>query len=230
MRYLEVSVQQSAEDRHPMHQFVVTEPAYEGTKLLYRHRFGESEHAALFHVDGPPEPYRTELAEESSVLEFEIGPCPDESFYLYVWAEINPGERAFADAFSQPGLLVVTPVEYRADGTVRVTAVGPADTVQSAVENIPETMGVDVLAVGEYFPGRIDARLELTQRQIEAVDAAVECGYYSTPRTGTLDDVAAHLDCASGTAGELLRRAERTVMTRLVDGGPFSPTSGGPSA
>jgi len=223
MRYLEVSVQQSPDNRHPMHQFVVDHPAYGRTELLYRYRYAETEHAALFHVEGPPDPYRSELAEEPSVLEFELGQCPDRSFYLYVRAEIQPDERAFADAFSQPGLLVVTPVEYRADGSVRVTAIGPADTVQSAVDDIPETMGVDVLAVGGYFPGRIDARLELTQRQLEAVDAAVACGYYSAPRSGTLDDVATRLDCATGTAGELLRRAERTVMRRLVEGGPVSP-------
>jgi predicted DNA binding protein len=82
-------------------------------------------------------------------------------------------------------------------------------------------MGVDVRAVGEYLAGRIDERLELTQRQLDAVEAAVETGYYSATREATMEAVADRLDCAPGTAAELLRRAERTVMSAVVAGGPF---------
>lgn len=216
MRYLEVSVEQSAADRHPMHQFIVDHDAYDVTRLLYRHQYSATDHAALFHVEGPPNPYESVLADQSSVTDFELSPCPDTSFYLYVHAKLPPADRAFADAFTHPGLLVVTPVEYRSDGTVRVTAIGPAETVQAAVEAVPETMGVEVLTVGGFRAGRLDPGLELTQRQFEAVSEAVACGYYSAPRDGTLEEVASRLDCATGTAGELLRRAERTIMTTLV--------------
>ncbi len=204
-----------------MHQFVVTTDGYGVTRLLYRDQYADTEQAALFHVEGPRDPYEDALAEQSSVRAFECRSCPDDSFYLYVRSALRPPERAFAGAFAQPGLLVVTPVEYRPDGTVRVTAVGPAEAIQQAVETVPERMGVEVEAVGEYFGGRLDSRLDLTQRQLEAVRAAVACGYYSAPREGTLDAVADRLDCSSGTAGQLLRRAERTVMAALVDGGPF---------
>lgn len=221
MRYLEVSVDQPPADRNPMHQFVVDHGGYEVSRLLYRYEYAEAEHAMLFHVEGPREPYERALAGQESVREFDLSPCPDGSFYAYVRAGMTDRDRAFADAFSQPGLIVVTPIEYRADGTVRLTAVGPAETVQAAVEAVPEAMGVDVRAVGEYSAGRIDPRLELTQRQFEAVAEAVECGYYSAPRAATLEDVADRLGCSSGTAGQLLRRAERTVMANLVEGGPF---------
>ena len=140
---------------------------------------------------------------------------------MYVREDLAGEDRAFSAAFSQPGLLLLTPVEYRTDGTVGLTAVGPAEAVQAAVEDVPETMGVEVVSVGEYAAGRIDARQALTQRQFEAVRVAVETGYYRSPREATLSAVAARLDCATGTAGELLRRAERTVMADLVAGGPF---------
>lgn len=221
MRYLEVSVDQPPADRNPMHQFVVDNGGYEVSRLLYRYEYAEAAHAMLFHVEGPRDPYERALAGQEPVREFELSPCPDDSFYVYVRAEMTDRDRAFADAFSQPGLIVITPIEYRADGTVRLTAVGPAETVQAAVDAVPEAMGVDVRGVGEYFAGRIDPRLELTQRQFEAVAEAVECGYYSAPRAATLEDVADRLGCSSGTAGELLRRAERTVMANLVEGGPF---------
>lgn len=221
MRYLEVSVHHTPDDRHPMHQFVVEHGAYKITRLLYRFQYAEAEQAALFHVEGPVEPYERALSEQSSIQEFELSPCQDTSFYLYVREAMGPDSREFADAFSQPGLIILTPIEYRPDGTVQVTAVGPAETIQAAVNDIPETMGVDVCSVGEFALGRLDPRLELTQRQLDAVSEAVACGYYSEPRSATLADVAAGLDCSSGTAGELLRRAERTVMTHLVNRGPF---------
>jgi hypothetical protein len=51
--------------------------------------------------------------------------------------DVPERRRAFVEAFSRPGLVGVTPVEYRADGTVRVTAVGPADRLQAAVDGTP---------------------------------------------------------------------------------------------
>lgn len=221
MRYLEVSVFQSPDERNPMHQFVVEHETYGTTRLLARDRYAATEHALLFHVEGPPEPYVDELANRDSIIEFAYSGCADDTSYVYV-SEDMPGEdQAFASAFGQPGLLILVPVEYRPDGTVVVTAVGPAAAVQAAVETVPDSMGVDVLAVGEFTTGRIDARLALTQRQFEAVQAAVEIGYYRSPREATLADLADRLDCSTGTAGDLLRRAERTVMAQVVAGGPF---------
>ena len=220
MRYLEVEIQQPPTERNPMHQFLVDHEAYTAARLLAR-EVDEDAHALLFHVDGPTDPYRDALADREAVQEFVLDACPDESFYLYVHERLTADDREFSAAFAQPGLLLVMPVSYRADGTVRVTAVGPADAVQSAVEAVPETMGVEVLAVGEYLAGRVDDRLELTQRQFEAVEAAVDAGYYGATREATVSEVATELECATGTAAELLRRAERTVMSNLVAGGAF---------
>lgn len=220
MRYLEVEIDQPSAERNPMHDFLVANDEYAAARLLARERYDDA-HAMLFHVEGPEEPYRSALEERDAVEAYALDTCADESFYLYVRETLTVDDRSFSEAFAQPGLLLVMPVTYRADGTVRVTAVGPADAVQSAVEAVPGTMGVEVRAVGEYLAGRVDSRLELTQRQLDAVEAAVETGYYGATREATLSAVADRLDCAIGTAAELLRRAERTVMARLVDSGPF---------
>ncbi len=221
MRYLEVSVDQPPGERNAMHQFVVDHDAYDCSRLLYREPYGVDEHAALFHVAGPADPYESALVDRPELLEYELDPCPDDTCYVYVRESMTEQDRSFAGAFEQPGLLVLTPVEYRSDGTVRVTAVGPAAAVQAAVDAVPSEMGVEVIQVGEYRGARVDERLELTPRQFEAVRTAVEIGYYRSPREAGLEAVAEVLDCGAGTAGELLRRAERTVMSSLVAGGPF---------
>lgn len=220
MRYLEVSVDQPADERHTMHQFVVGHEGYNCSRLLYREEY-DDEHVALFHVDGPPAPYEAALGDRVGPNEYELDSCPDDTCYVYVRDAMTEEDRRFADAFAQPGLLVLMPVEYRSDGTVRVSAVGPAAAVQAAVDAVPDKMGIDVQQVGEYRAGRLDERLELTPRQFEAVRVAVEVGYYRSPREATLEAVAEGLDCGTGTAGELLRRAERTVMSNLAADGPF---------
>jgi len=218
MRYLDVEIHQSPAERNPMHQFLVARDDYTAARLLARETFPD-EHAMVFHVDGPDSPYRESLEERDAVRAYAIDTCPDGSFYLYVRERLTTDDREFSTAFVQPGLVLVFPVVYQGDGTVRVTAVGPAEAVQRSVESVPETMDVEVRAVGEYLADRVDSRLGLTQRQFEAVEAAVDTGYYGTTREATLSDVATRLDCASGTAAELLRRAERTVMASLVADG-----------
>lgn len=219
MRYLDVEIRQPPAERNPMHQFLVDHDDYTVARLLAREVFTD-DHALLLHVDGPESPYCEALDDREVVEEYVLETCPDESFYLYVRERLTDDDRTFSAAFSQPGLLLVMPVTYHADGTVGVSAVGPAEAVQAAVDAIPETMGVEVRAVGEYLAGRVDDRLELTPRQFDAVAAAVDTGYYSVTREATLSAVASRLDCSTGTAAELLRRAERTVMQNLVAGGP----------
>ena len=221
MRYLRVAVHQDPADRHPMHQFIVEQEGYTVSRLLEYTPPVEGQGAFLFHVEGPVEPYRSVLDSVPTLSDWELSPCPDESFYLYVREQLRGRDQELVGAFTQPGLVGVLPVEYRADGTVRLTVVGPAERLQAAVEETPEGMDVEVLEVGEYGARGLGAGSDLTERQYEAVVAAVDVGYYETPRAGTTEEVGERIDCAPGTAAELLRRAERTVMAEVASSGPF---------
>ncbi|MEF8907032.1 MAG: helix-turn-helix domain-containing protein [Haloarculaceae archaeon] len=219
MRYLRVAVRQDPGDRHPMHQFVVEREGYSVSRLLEYTPSVEGTRSFLFHVEGAVEPYESALSSVPGLAEYALSPCPDESFYLYVRERLRDRDQQLVGAFTQPGLVGMTPVEYRADGTVRATVVGPADRLQTAVEETPDDMDVEVLEIGEYGARGLGAGSDLTDRQYEAVVAAVDAGYYETPREGSVEDVGERLDCAPGTAAELLRRAERTVMSEVVSAG-----------
>jgi hypothetical protein len=219
MRYIRIAVHQDPEVRHPMHQFVVEREGYTVSRLVEYAFETEGPPTFLFHVEGPVEPYESALADQDSIVEYELSACPDDSFYLYVREEVPEHAREFVGAFAQPGLIGVLPVEYRADGTVRLTGVGPAEALQNAVDGTPEGMDVEVLEVGEYDARRLDIAGDLTDRQFEAVAAAVDAGYYDTPREGSVSEVGERIDCAPGTAAELLRRAERSVMRSVVTTG-----------
>lgn len=216
MKYVVLSLTQRPSDRHPMHQFVVDREGYEAARL-FGSTLGDGFHTALFHVEGwPPDAYENRLREVPSVEEYVVSTRSDRTFSVYVREKLAEHDRGIVNAFGQTGLVIVFPVVYRSNGELVVTLVGPAATVQSAIEDVPADIAVDLRDIGDYDARRVGNRRDLTDRQAEAVAAAVECEYYDTPRAGSVEDVAESIGCAPSTAAEHLRRAERTVMRSLV--------------
>ena len=223
MKYVRLALDQDPEVRHPMHQFVVAHEGYEVSRLLevsysrWDADDGFGIQTALFHVTGSPvEPYEAALRGTEEVIDYELSRRDDDSFYLYVRGEHTDADDRLVEAFSRQGLVLMMPIEFRADGTMRLTVIGPGDTVQRALDELPPEFDVDVRSIGEYDARYFVTGGDLTDRQYEAVEAAVECGYYEEPRRGSVSDVAAELGCAPGTAAEHLRRAESSVMADLV--------------
>jgi predicted DNA binding protein len=227
MKYVRLALDQDPEVRHPMHQFVVAHEGYEVSRLLEvsYSQWGDvgdgfGVQTALFHVTGSPvEPYEAALQGTDEVIEYELSQRDDGSFYLYVRGEHTDADDRLVEAFSRQGLVLMMPVEFRADGTMRATVIGPGETVQRALDELPDAFDVDVLSIGEYDARYFATGGTLTDRQYEAVEAAVDCGYYEEPRSGSVSDVAEALGCAPGTAAEHLRRAEASVMADVVSDG-----------
>lgn len=229
MKYVRLSLDHDPDVRHPMHQFVVEHDGFSVSRLVSTSPTVDGVRSALFHVEGSPlSEYEDALIATDSVRDYAVSACPDDSFYLYTRDALSDDGQGLADAFARVGLVLLYPIAYHADGSVRFTLVGPGDVVQDAFEDLPEGINPDVREVGEYTHRRLDPGDRLTDRQFEAVTTAVEVGYYDDPREGSVADVAAELDCAPGTAAEHLRRAERTIMADAVSASPQS-LSGSPS-
>ncbi len=58
----------------------------------------------------------------------------------------------------------------------------------------------------------------MTERQREALEAALSVGYYEVPREADHEAVADAIDCAPSTAAEHLRRGEANALRALFDG------------
>lgn len=71
-------------------------------------------------------------------------------------------------------------------------------------------------SVTTYDPGASGLRESLTERQRAVLDAAVDLGYYDTPRRATIEDLAADLGLASSTVSEHLRKLEARSLPRLT--------------
>lgn len=224
MKYVVLSLTQEPSDRHPMHQFVIDRERYETARLLGS-TLSDGFHTALFHVEGwPPDAYEERLREITAIEEYALSTQSNRTFSAYVREKLVKHDRRITDAFGQAGLVIVFPVVYRSDGEITVTLVGPAGTLQAAIEDVPAGISVDLRDIGGYDSRRVGNQRDLTPRQAEAVAAAVECEYYENPRAGSVADVAESLDCAPSTAAEHLRRAERTVMRSLMATSPTIAT------
>ncbi|ELY52844.1 helix-turn-helix domain-containing protein [Natronococcus jeotgali] len=89
-------------------------------------------------------------------------------------------------------------------------------------EEVGECTGMEMLRLTELDPDRsgfdADREESLPEEQREALRAAVEHGYYETPRRIELDDLAKVLDVPRSTLSYRLRRAEAALAAAFVDG------------
>ncbi|EMA53649.1 MULTISPECIES: helix-turn-helix domain-containing protein [Halococcus] len=223
MKYLELRLQQSEDVIHPMHEFVADREGYGSYRLLqWNPAVGET-NTMIFSIEGDPDPYAAALETVETVLAFEIVPGEGETFYVYVRERLDAEARQLTEAFTHGNLVVMPPLEYRSDRTIDLTVVGSADALQTAIDEAPPGVDAEIRSVGSYNAGTIEAASALSDRQAEAATAAVDCGYYETPREGSVADVADRLGCAPGTAAEHLRKAEATLVGRAVEGARGDP-------
>ncbi|NKE34641.1 bacterio-opsin activator [Natronococcus sp. JC468] len=199
----------------PIHEGICSSPALERELILGGQAVDGVETITSF-VDGDPTAYEPLVADGEGVREYEITPV-ENGFFLYLRQELGPEGVSLLDALAQETVVVVPPIEVRADRTMRLTLVGHPDDLGTILETVPEGVSLDVLW----------ARDELTvsggvvsDRQREALQAARELGYYEVPRRNGIEAVAAELECAVSTASELLRRGEARVIERVLDGDP----------
>jgi hypothetical protein len=227
---------------HPMHEFVADHDGFGRSRLIAADDQravggdadpeagrrtdpadvdGEDEpRAFLFHVEGSDpnrDAYAAGLRGTDSVVDFELD-RHGAVLYAYVLEERSPFDERLGGTFSRLHLVVVPPVEFVADRSIRLTAVGSASAVRAAVSAVPATVDAEVRRLGGFDGTAIDrsSPAALTARQREAVEAAVDAGYYGATREGSVAAVAAALGCSTGTAAEHLRKAEARVMRTVV--------------
>lgn len=203
---------------HPMHEFEVESEAFHGSELLCWNSALDETNTMIFRVQGDPEAYRERLARREEVLDFSLSAGERGVFYCCVRERLTERDRAYVEAFARGTLVIVPPVRYNQDGTIDVNVVGASSDVEAAIDEFPNDgdASVTVISVGEYRT-RAGGSTALTSRQLEAVEAALDCGYYQSPREGTVREVANRLGVSQSTAAEHLRKAEARVMPGVFD-------------
>ena len=198
-----------------MYDLLVNAPFVERATAL-QWNYTDDAFAVLHHVEGDVEAFDAAVADVGPVVDYELAPAGDDAFYAYVLDETTTAFRALFEPLSLGGLVVVPPVVYRADGRVAMSVFGPGDVLQAAVEAADPPLELRIERVGGLTAAAPMAEASLSDRQREALDAALELGYYDVPRSANQADVAVALDCAPSTAAEHLRKGEATLLRSVL--------------
>lgn len=169
----------------------------------------------LYEMSGDVDRVKEITAADDGLIEYQISAGADR---ITVYAHFEPSDklRELLRLVRASELILDMPLEYTGDGRVRALVIGQADTFQNALENVPETIDVKLERIGEYEPESERLFAQLTERQQETLLAALEVGYYRTPREATQQDIADSLDRSDGTVGEHLRKIEATILTAIA--------------
>lgn len=215
MKRLSLSMVLSGEALHPMH--AALDDGIGERAVLVDVTVSRDHQTFLYRVTGDRAAYERRLRSLAFVSDHETTPVDGETFYLLT-RESLPDEQADMLASLTTGeLLLSTPVTFLPGGRVELTVAGPADALQSALDGLPAGAEVTVDQVRDD-PAVTDSLADrLTGRQREALATAVAVGYFDVPRSGTIESVAAELDCSTGTASEHLRKAQATLATAALE-------------
>ncbi|WP_436345236.1 helix-turn-helix domain-containing protein [Natronorubrum sp. FCH18a] len=173
--------------------------------------------AFLLWIRGDYRRFEAELAASENVDEYEILPITDRECHCFFEGAVAAAARLLFENFTRGSLITVPPIVCNDDGSNTFSIVGADADIQRAVEGVPDGVDVTVEAVGGETVAPESAVGRLSRRQREAVEAALEVGYYEVPRRATTETVARELDCASATAAEHLQKAESTLIAALLE-------------
>jgi len=218
MQYLRLTARPPLESVPPTLRLLVASEHVERTRWVAWNRTDSRGVTVLLHVVGDRAAVADHVEDAPAVVAADVAPAEPGAFHLL--ATLDPTQSAvtagLVAAVDRDGLVVLPPVADR-NGVVEVRFVGHEGAVGAVVEALPDDLTVDVRAVGGRGPLTDDGVGALSDRQREAVRAALDRGYYDQPRRATQDDVADALDCAPSTASDHLRKAEAKLVRRAMD-------------
>ena len=100
------------------------------------------------------------------------------------------------------------------DGTATWEVTAPSERLSELGSQL-ESFGISFTV--DYVQQRLGEEQLLTDRQRRIVGAAIEKGYYDTPRECSLTELAESLGIAKSTARETLHRAEERLVKHVAE-------------
>jgi predicted DNA binding protein len=211
MKRVQFSITYPERLRHPIHREIVGDGSISRAELLMWSPTADA--TTLFRFDGEPAATEAVLTAIDSLTTSALV-ADGKGTYAFLRQDAYEFAESILDAIAEAAVIFVPPVVFEARGTVQFEAVGETAAVGDFHDTLSELGDIEIRHVHDFE--RVRSPSGLTDRQLAALEAAVDAGYYAIPRQGTLADVAATLDCATSTAGELVRKAEAAVVRRYV--------------
>ncbi|GAA0510091.1 Predicted DNA binding protein, contains HTH domain [Halorubrum aquaticum] len=217
MKYLRVELRYPPDLMHPIHRLIDESDAVDRDVLLHGTVLDEPDDTFLFYVEGDIDVYTDALRSVDRIRQFEVTRIDESGHYVFLTQRRDAVDDATFDPLQRTGVVVVPPIDFRPNGIARLTVIGNGGPLRDALAELPERIETTVLRIGEYDWRQDLFDPGLTDRQFDALAAAVESGYYESPREATVEAVAERIDASTSTASEHLRKAESAVMAAFMD-------------
>ena len=212
MKRIRFAVTYPPEHRHPIQRRLTESPPVSRVELLIWSPTPDA--TTLLWCDGDDEA-ATDLLDALASVTASTLLAGDGGTYVFLQQRDYEFAAPIMDLIATAAVVFLPPVVFRSDGTIQFEAVGPTSALSTFHDDLASLGSLTIERVADFQ--RDGGSSLLTDRQLSALGAGVDVGYYDIPRTGTVADVASELDCAKSTAGELLRKAEAAVVRDLVE-------------
>ena len=170
---------------------------------------GEESGVGLLEVSAPDlVAVLREMDGREAVTELEPLGRTDES----VIVQFETSEPLLLEPMQGSGVPIEMPFDIvEGKATWEVTA--PQDRISALGEQL-EMFGIEFAV--EHVHQHLAVEQFLTDRQRRLIEAAIELGYYDTPRECSLTELADELGIAKSTCSETLHRAEGKIIKQFV--------------
>lgn len=200
---------------HPADEILLEHPAVTRDALLHTSLLPDGSAVVVSRLNGDASIADELLDAEPTALSHDVFGVEGDRFHVTVHIEAAGSAITLLALTEQYNVLALPPFEHTDEG-LRVTLAGTQERIRKAASLVPADISVKLEGVEPYDPERDEIVAQLTERQRDVLAAAVELGYYETPRRATHADIAETLGSSTGTVGEHLRKIEAKVLSKLV--------------
>ena len=217
MRYLTVLVSPSDDGPfHPLGEQLTEDPSI--TREAIHHIELLSDGTVLLFAEGSGDRERYEKIMRESPFVADYLVAGEDRWMAVSQFEPTAVAKRALELQRESDVIIETPIDFTSDGSLRVTYLGTDEGFQRLFQDAvgEDAVEFEIIENGDYQPDESSLTRQLTTRQQEVLEAAVDVGYYSTPRQATHTEVAAVVGIAPTTAGEHLRKVEERIFNTIA--------------
>ncbi|WP_255152022.1 helix-turn-helix domain-containing protein [Halorarius halobius] len=205
-RRLRVTVTPTRGWLHPLDRALRDEPGVRQEAFHGVRELGDGTVITLAELTGPGDRIERVAADADGVVSYTLSPLAD-GWLLFAWIEPTPVVERMLRLRRETDVVVEPPLEPAEGGSLELDVVGAEPRVRGAADRLQDGLRVSVDPVDESG---------LTPAHYAAVEAALRTGYYDSPRTASVEEVAASVDAQPEATERRLREAEASLFAHAV--------------
>lgn len=217
MKHIRITAHPDPDRAPPFVAHLLESPDVAEARAIDWNRAAADTTTHLYAIDGDAEGFG-EAAEDTTGVETVALSAVDEP-RSYALLGVRDGEvpmfGVIEATLARAGLVVRRPLVYR-EGRIHGHVVGDPGPLQTVLDRAPDALDLRVDEIGQFPSARANPASELSDRQWEALEAALDLGYYDQPREATHEAIAETLDCAPSTASTHLQKAEARLVRAVM--------------